>query len=71
MLCKKCGENIADTSKFCGYCGNPTQEILTNNNQNMNVEVNNSIEIGNEFLPAFARSERSIHYENDHCHRAG
>ncbi len=39
MICKKCGANIADTSKFCGYCGTPVQdvpastEVLTQNPQ--------------------------------------
>ena len=27
MICKKCGANIADTSKFCGYCGTPVQDV--------------------------------------------
>jgi len=27
MICKKCGANIADNSKFCGYCGNSIEEI--------------------------------------------
>ena len=26
MICKKCGANIADTAKFCGYCGNPIEQ---------------------------------------------
>ncbi len=29
MICKKCGSNIADTSKFCGYCGAPVEETKT------------------------------------------
>ncbi len=35
MICKKCGANIADTAKFCGYCGNKVDEI-NNNVQNSN-----------------------------------
>ncbi len=27
MICKKCGSNIADTSKFCGYCGAPVDQL--------------------------------------------
>lgn len=27
MECKKCGVNIADASKFCGYCGNQIEQI--------------------------------------------
>lgn len=26
MICKKCGATIADTSKFCGYCGNAVEQ---------------------------------------------
>lgn len=42
MICKKCGAEIADTSKFCGYCG----EVITSENGNVdesNVEQNNEI----------------------------
>ena len=48
MMCKKCGANIAETSKFCGYCGNQmeienqTADTLNNvnevNSQNVNLE---------------------------------
>lgn len=48
MMCKKCGANIAETSKFCGYCGNQmeienqTVNTLNNvnevNSQNVNLE---------------------------------
>lgn len=31
MICKKCGANIADTSKFCGYCGNQIEQVTVSN----------------------------------------
>lgn len=45
MLCKKCGSNIADTSKFCGYCGNPVEKVMDSLNEvsnNINSEISNS-----------------------------
>lgn len=42
MLCKKCGAEIADASKFCGYCG---EIVETNENvQPSNVENNEVVE---------------------------
>lgn len=44
MICKKCGTNIADTSKFCGYCGEkvevPKEESNTNTNLIVEEELN-------------------------------
>lgn len=51
MLCKKCGTDIADTSKFCGYCGNPvevTSEQITNTNST-EIPVN-PVEVPNEHV---------------------
>ena len=39
MLCKKCGRNIEDTSKFCGYCGEKVEAI--NNSQLLDEVINN------------------------------
>lgn len=44
MKCVKCGADIADTAKFCGYCGNP-------------VEVDSSNEVVNEVQPDMATQE--------------
>ena len=45
MLCKKCGAEIADTSKFCGYCGEvvETNEIMQPSNIENNEVVENTI----------------------------
>ncbi|MBE6139742.1 MAG: zinc ribbon domain-containing protein [Firmicutes bacterium] len=56
MICKKCGANIAETSKFCGYCGNQmeieNQTVNTFNNVNevnsQNVNLEKNIPIGQE-----------------------
>ena len=42
MLCKKCGAEIADTSKFCGYCGETVE--ANDNNQLSNIENNEVVE---------------------------
>ncbi len=41
MICKKCGANIADTSKFCGYCGEQIEEVkpIVSNSFNENAGV--------------------------------
>lgn len=50
MICKKCGANIADTAKFCGYCGSKLeQQVIDSTIQNVeqtniNSEVNNVLE---------------------------
>ena len=28
MICKKCGANIEDNSKFCGVCGEKVEELI-------------------------------------------
>lgn len=33
MLCKKCGASIADTAKFCGFCGSKVEEEPKANNE--------------------------------------
>ena len=38
MLCKKCGANIEDNSKFCGYCGEVVSEV---NQLNQNIRETN------------------------------
>lgn len=45
MICKKCGTNLADTSKFCGYCGDKVEQSIELNNLNIelvNLEENKS-----------------------------
>lgn len=32
MICKKCGSNIAENSKFCTYCGQKVEEIIIQSN---------------------------------------
>ena len=44
MKCVKCGADIADTAKFCGYCGNP-------------VKVDSSNEVVNEVQPDVVTQE--------------
>ncbi len=40
MICKKCGSNIADSSKFCGYCGTPVEKIPSvEQNQNIYFDI--------------------------------
>lgn len=34
MICKKCGSDIADTSKFCGVCGQKVEEVFPTNLNN-------------------------------------
>lgn len=55
MICKKCGANIADTSKFCGYCGNQIEaenQVVNNVNEdslqnvNMNDTLTNNVDLG-------------------------
>lgn len=48
MLCKKCGKNIEDTSKFCGYCGEKVEVISENNNSQLVDEVINNISVEEE-----------------------
>ena len=33
MICKKCGTNIEDNSKFCGVCGEKVEEIVHVSNE--------------------------------------
>lgn len=47
MLCKKCGADIADTSKFCGYCGNPV-EVLNESINNIETNEIHTVEVKNE-----------------------
>lgn len=43
MECKKCGANIADNAKFCGYCGGQIETIVSNENvQNIEQPVESS-----------------------------
>lgn len=44
MICKKCGEQIADNSKFCGYCGEVVEEVLEQNTvqKEEQTDVNNN-----------------------------
>ena len=41
MLCKKCGAEISDASKFCGYCGISLVEVPVNEN---NLSSENNVE---------------------------
>lgn len=44
MECKKCGANIADNAKFCGYCGGQIESIVSNENvQNIEQPVESSV----------------------------
>lgn len=43
MICKKCGTNIADTSKFCGYCGEKVELTKEESNTNTNLTVEESL----------------------------
>ena len=43
MLCKNCGANIEEKSKFCGYCGSKVE--LENN---LSKEANNTFENGED-----------------------
>lgn len=58
MVCKKCGFNVSDNAKFCGYCGNPIEEpnkevILSTEPQTI-IQDNNvneiSVDSGNDIL---------------------
>jgi len=40
MLCKKCGANIEDASKFCGYCGNPVEQITSESQSVIDTQFN-------------------------------
>lgn len=44
MECKKCGANVADTAKFCGYCGNPVEQSSVSNETIVQSNFNNNIE---------------------------
>lgn len=62
MICKKCGANIEDASKFCGYCG-----VQVNNTsdtqipvQNIEQPVVNVEEINNTSLEPINREEQVI-----------
>lgn len=44
MICKKCGENIADTSKFCGYCGNPIDQLTSDKPVNQEFLTDENVE---------------------------
>lgn len=48
MLCKKCGANIEETSKFCGYCGNPVENSLESQSTVFNNETfeDNNVDLG-------------------------
>ena len=40
MICKKCGTNIEDNSKFCGVCGEKVEELV----QEQNIQTESVIE---------------------------
>ena len=44
MICKKCGANIADTSKFCGYCGAQVEQDVSQ--VQSNADTLNSVNMG-------------------------
>lgn len=41
MYCRKCGKQIEPESKFCGYCGEPTNLMPVQNNSDNNQYANN------------------------------
>lgn len=44
MLCKKCGAEIADNAKFCGYCGETVEAApIVNEPQNVESSINNMV----------------------------
>jgi len=48
MICKKCGANIEENSKFCGTCGEPVSietDVFNNQNQNNEIDLGNTIQI--------------------------
>lgn len=47
MLCKKCGANIEDASKFCGYCGKPVEQITSEIQTVIDTQFNGSQEENN------------------------
>jgi len=52
MLCKNCGANIEENSKFCGYCGskveveNILQSVVVNSNKSETNALNNEVDLG-------------------------
>lgn len=52
MLCKNCGANIEENSKFCGYCGskveveNTLQSVVVNSNESETNALNNEVDLG-------------------------
>ena len=60
MKCLKCGKDIADLSKFCGYCGNPIEEIKKNVKSTEN-SINSNIGDSNETISSkFDKDEQII-----------
>lgn len=63
MICKNCGANIEESSKFCGVCGNKVEEI---NNFNLgNVDVTTSIMNENNFQNDFAQTNLGQNLSNN------
>ena len=40
VICKKCGANIEDNSKFCGVCGEKVEELV----QEQNIQTESVVE---------------------------
>lgn len=60
MKCLKCGKDIADLSKFCGYCGNPIEEIKKNVKViENNINANNG-DFNETILSKFDKDEQII-----------
>lgn len=64
MLCKNCGAEIADTTKFCGSCGSKVEDEVQSNESNLS-QVDESNSLVEESLQSLAEipAEESLKNE--------
>ena len=56
MICKKCGADIEDNSKFCGICGEKVEELV----QEQNVQVESVVEETPMVVPLIQPESESL-----------
>jgi len=61
MICKKCGTNIEDNSKFCGVCGEKVEELA----QEQNIQTESVVEETPMVVPLIQPEVKSLQQTTD------
>lgn len=55
MFCSKCGSSVLSTSKFCGSCGNPQEQVITSEPKTAEIDTSLISPETSTFLKTFLK----------------